>query len=161
MYPPSCEVILSLLFCSTVATKEVAMFRKITILALLIALVLSVLPTIGVFASSGTNKDLEKKWDQLVTNFNRQDQDHMKAHKWVDGWLVDHKNSSTKPEVERHLAACNSAILTAHAIVASHEGFNAKGKVINKNLAYRSIKDLSNALRAHAASVKSILEHVK
>jgi len=137
------------------------MFRKITILAVLIALVVSVLPTVGVFAATDTKKDLETKWDQLVTNFNRQNQDHNKAHKWFEAWLVENKNASDRPEVERHFAACNSAMLTAHSIVAKHEGFNEKGKVINKNVAYRSIRELADVLRTHTASVKNILQHVK
>ena len=133
------------------------MFRKIAVVAMLIALVVAMLPTSGVLAGRGTNQELEKKWDQLVTNFNRQNLDHNKAHKWVDAWLMNEKPKATEKEaVMRHLTICNTALMDAHSIVARHEGFDAKGKVIKPNLAYQSIKVLANALQRHAASVKNL-----
>ena len=137
------------------------MFRKIAVVAMLIALVVAVLPTSGVLAARGTNEELEKKWDQLVTNFNRQNLDHSKAHKWVDAWLAKNQKAADKTEVMRHLNICNTALMDAHAIVTRHAGFDANGKLLKPALAYQSIKDLSNALQLHAASVRKLAEHVK
>ncbi len=139
------------------------MLKRMTVLAILIALVVSAFPTAGVLAVGKTEKELEKKWDQLLTNYDRQVTGHHKAHVWVEAWLNKDTQATAaeKAEVARHLATCNSALQTAHAIVGRHAGFNANGKVINKNLAYKSIKELGNALRAHAASVKNIAEHAK
>lgn len=137
------------------------MLRKLTVIAILIALLISAFPTAGVIAAGGTEKELEKKWEQLVNNFNRQEMDHVKVHKWAAAWLAKNKTAKDRTEVERHLSVCDSAIVTAEAIVDRHAGFNANGKVINLNLAYKSIKDLGNAMRMHAGSVKNIVEHVK
>ncbi|MEW6084563.1 MAG: hypothetical protein AB1607_08210 [Chloroflexota bacterium] len=137
------------------------MLRKLTVIAILIALVISAFPTAGVLAAGKTDKELEKKWEQLVDNFNRQEMNHVKVHKWADAWLANNTAAKDRTEVERHLSVCDSALVTAQAIVARHAGFNAKGKVTNINLAYKSIKDLGNALRMHAGSVKNIIEHVK
>jgi len=141
---------------------KMSVLAKGSVLAILIALVLSSFPTANVFAGSNT-KDLEDKWDQLVTNFNRQSITHNGAHKWVENWLKTNKNTSAseKAEVRRHLSACNSALMSAQVIVASRAGFNAKGKVIDKALANKSIKDLGYYLRQHAGSVRNLLEHTK
>src|SRR5687768_13906148 len=141
---------------------KMSVLAKGTILAILIALVLSSFPTTSVFAGSNT-KNLEDKWDQLVTNFNRQSLTHNGAHKWVENWLKTHKNASTseKAEVSKHLSACNSALMSAQVIVSSRAGFDAKGKVIDRALAIKSIKDLAYYLRQHSGSVKNILELTK
>jgi hypothetical protein len=141
--------------------KEVAMLKKLTVITILIALVVSAFPTAGVLASSHTNKELEQKWELLVNNYNRQEMDHVKALKWAEAWLAKNKTAKDRSIVERHLSVCESAMVTAQEVVARHTGFSANGKVINNNLAYKSIKDLSNALRTHAASVKKIAEDVK
>src|SRR5688572_29663328 len=102
--------------------RKVSMYKlsvvvKGTIVAILFALVLSSFPTASVFAASNTGK-LEDKWDQLVTNFNRQSDTHNSAHKWVEHWLKTekHATSSEKAEVRKHLSICNSALASAGAI---------------------------------------------
>jgi hypothetical protein len=133
---------------------------KATVLALLMALVFASLPTTSVVAK-GTNESLEKKWDQLVTNFNTQTSNHASAHRWVDHWLKTHKKVSDRAEVQKHLEICNSAILSAGAIVTKHAGFDAKGKLVDRASAIKSIKDLSYFLRLHAGSLKNLKEHIK
>jgi hypothetical protein len=146
--------------------KEVAMkmsvFSKATTFALLIALVLASLPMTSVVAK-GNNGVLEQKWDQLVTNFNTQSSNHTGVHKWVDHWLQTHKKASVsdKAEVQKHLAICNSAILSAGAIVSKHAGFDAKGNVIDKASAIKSVDNLAYFLRQHAGSVKNLKEHIR
>lgn len=139
---------------------KMSVLAKGIILAILIALVLSSFPTANVLAGSNT-KDLEDKWDQLVTNYNKQSLTHNGAHRWVENWLKTHKNASERVEVKKHLSICNSALMSAQVIVSSRAGFDAKGKVIDRALALKSIKDLGYYLRQHAGSVKNLLEHMK
>ena len=138
---------------------KMSVFSKAAIVAILIALVLAALPVTGVVAK-GNNGDPEKKWDQLVTNFNTQSSNHNGVHKWVDHWLKTNKKSSERPEVEKHLAICNSAILSAATIVSKHTGFDAKGNVIERASALKSIERLSYFLRQHAGSVKNLKGHM-
>ena len=140
---------------------KMSVFSKATVFALLIALVLAALPITSVVAK-GNNEALEQKWDQLVTSFNTQSSNHNGVHKWVDHWLTTHKKASLsdKAEVQKHLAICNSAILSAGTIVSKHAGFDAKGHVIDKASAIKSIDRLSYFLRQHAGSVKNLKEHI-
>ena len=140
--------------------QKLSLLTKGTIIALLLALVLSSFPTAVALAKGDTQ--LEKKWDQLVTNYNRQSVHHTSAHKWVENWLKTNKKatSSEKAEVRKHLSICNSAISSAGAIVARHAGFDADGTVIDKGLARESVKDLANYLRQHAGSIKNLREHI-
>jgi len=141
---------------------KMSVFSKATTFAILIALVLASLPMTSVVAK-GNNGVLEQKWDQLVTNFNTQSSNHNGVHKWVDHWLQTHKKASVsdKAEVQKHLAICNSAILSAGAIVSKHAGFDAKGNVIDKASAIKSIDNLGYFLRQHAGSVKNLKEHIR
>ena len=140
---------------------KMSVFSKAITFAILIALVLASFPMTSVVAK-GNNELLEKKWDQLVTNFNTQSSNHIGAHKWVDHWLTTHKKASVsdKAEVQKHLAICNSAILSAGTIVSKHAGFDAKGNIIDKASAIKSIDRLSYFLRQHAGSVKNLNEHI-
>lgn len=136
-------------------------FSKAIVVALLITLVLASFPTSGVVAK-GTNQGLEDKWSQLVDNYTRQSINHASAHKWVDHWLKTNKPATTsdKNEIQKHLSICNSALMSAGAIVAQHAGFDAQGNVIDRGAAIKSIKNLSYYLRQHAGSLKNLEEHL-
>jgi hypothetical protein len=140
---------------------KMSVFAKATVFAVLIALLFASFPANSVLAK-GNKQGLEDKWSQLVSNYNRQSSNHNSAHKWVDHWLKTHKKASAseKAEVQKHLAICNSAIASAGSIVSQHVGFDAKGKVIDRAAAIKSIKDLSWYLRQHVGSVKNLGEHV-
>jgi hypothetical protein len=138
-----------------------SVFAKAIVFATLIALVLASLPMASVTAK-GTSQGLEDKWSQLVDNYNRQSSNHNSVHKWVDHWLKTHKKAVTseEAEVQKHLSICNSAIMSAGAIVSKHAGFDTKGKVIDRAAAIKSIKDLSFYLRQHAGSIKNLEAHM-
>jgi len=142
--------------------RNTSVIFRLAVLASLLALVLASLPTASVLAR-GDQPGLEKKWDQLVSNFDRQNTNHLAAHRWVETWLEKHPkvSSADKAELERHLGICNSAILAAQAIVSQHAGFDAKGKVVERAAAVKSIKDLAYYLRQHAGSIKNLQEHMK
>jgi hypothetical protein len=138
-----------------------SIFSKATIVAILIALMFAFIPATGAVAK-GTTQSLENKWSQLVENYNRQTTNHASIHKSVDHWLTTSKEAtgSEKAKVEKHLAQCNSAILSAGTIVSKHAGFDATGKLIERASAIKSIDKLSLYLRQHAASIKNLNEHV-
>lgn len=141
---------------------KMSVLSKGIAITILIALVLSFIPMITVVAK-GNNGDLETKWSQLVTNYDRQYSNHTGVHKWVDHWFKTHKKASLsdKAEVQKHVAICNSAILAAGTIISKHAGFDAKGTVIDRASAIKSIENLRYFLRQHAGSVKNLKEHIK
>lgn len=134
---------------------------KATLFAILLALVLASLPTATAVAK-GTNESLEKKWTQLINNYDMQMSNHNGAHRWVDHWLQTHKKASASKEAEirKHLEICNSAIMAAGVIVSQHTGFDADGNLVSRAAAIQSIKDLSYYLQKHAGSVKNLSEHI-
>lgn len=137
------------------------MLRKVTALALLIAVVMATFPTISVFAKSPVYDQLEKKWEELGNGYKTQMINHQKIHKNVDNYLATHKKATTaqKNELEKHLAICNSSLDQAKAIIDKHAGFDAKGKVTDLVLAKKTVSQLAELLVRHAASVKNIKEH--
>ncbi len=139
------------------------MLRKITILAVLLALVMAMIPTSGVFASNVTAERLEKKWDQLVERYNKESFSHGFIHRQVENYLKNHKNASTstKNNLEQHLAICNSALASIDALIATHPGFDNNGNAVDFALANESIKKLANLLQVHWGSVKNLKEHMK
>ena len=139
------------------------MLKKVTVFAILIALVLASFPTLGVSASGVVDTKLEKKWEQLVTNFNNQNFNHLRVHKLIDNWYKTHKNAPTsdKTEIQKHLAICNTAIESAMVMVANHSGFDRDGKVIDRDLARQSVKDLAYYLQQHAGSARNLKGHIQ
>jgi hypothetical protein len=140
--------------------KATSVFVKFTVLAILMALVLSSFPSATALAAGNNNK-LEDKWDQLITNFDRQSATHNSAHNWVENWLKSKHSASDKQEVQKHLDICNSALASAGSIVSIHAGFDAKGKVVDRALAIKSIKDLSYYLQQHAGSIRNLRGHIQ
>ena len=140
---------------------KMSVFTKAISFAVLIALVLASLPTLSVVAK-GNTQGLEAKWNQLVDNYTRQSSNHDSAHRWVDHWLKTHRKASLseKNEIQKHLSICNSAIIAAGSIVSKHAGFDAKGNVIDRGAARKSIKDLSYYLRQHIGSIKNLQGHL-
>ena len=139
------------------------MLRKVTVWAILIALLLASFPTIGVAASGVVDTRLEKRWDKLVTNFNTQNFNHGRVHKLVENWLKTNENAAAydTAEVQKHLTICNTAIESAQMIVMNHAGFDKDGKVIDRDLATKSIKDLNYYLQQHAGSVRNLKGHMR
>jgi len=141
---------------------KTSVFFKAVVMAILIALVFASLPTASALAR-GDQPALQKKWSQLVTNFERQSINHLSAHKWVEHWLATHKKASAseRAEIEKHLTICNSALMSASAIVSQHAGFDANGKIVERASAVKSIKDLAYYLRQHAGSLKNLQQHME
>jgi hypothetical protein len=144
--------------------KEVAMLRKVTVFALLFAVILASFPTNSVFAATPVKDPiakLEAKWDDLVERYDTQKMGHLQAHKMADNWLKKEKKAtvSQKAEVERHLALCNSSLKSAEVLIAKHAGFDRDGRVIDRVLARKTVVQLANYLNLHARSFKDLKVH--
>jgi hypothetical protein len=141
---------------------KTSVFFKAAMLAILITLVFASFPTASAFAR-GDQPALQSRWSDLVNNFERQSINHLSAHRWVEHWLATHKKASVseRAEIEKHLTICNSAFMSAAAIISEHAGFDAKGKVVERASAVKSIKDLAYFLRQHAGSLKNLQEHME
>ena len=142
------------MFKTSVATRVISF-------AVLITLLFASFPTAAAAAKTN-NQGLETKWAQLVDSYNRQSVTHNSAHHWADQWMMDNRTASDakKAEVQRHLTICNAALASATTLVMKHNGFDAKGYVVDKAAAQKSVKDLAQSLQRHAASVRNLDAHV-
>ena len=131
---------------------------KVSVLAVLLALLVAALPTANAVAKD-TSSSLEKKWSQLVGAYHTQYSRHDSVHNWVDAWLKNAPNSK-KADVMKHLDICNSSIIGAGIVVSKHAGFDAKGNLVDRAAAIKSIKDLRYYLQLHIGSVKNLREHI-
>jgi hypothetical protein len=131
---------------------------KVYALAVLLALLVAALPTQNAVAKD-TTSSLEKKWSHLVNAYHTEYSKHQSVHHWVDAWLKKAPNSK-KAEVQKHLDMCNSSIVGAGIVVSKHAGFDAKGELVDRAAAIKSIKDLRYYLQKHAGSAKNLKEHI-
>ena len=131
---------------------------KLSVLAILLALVLAALPTANAVAKD-TNSSLEKKWSHLLDAYHTQYSMHNSVHNWVDAWIKNAPNSK-KADVQKHLDICNSSIIGAGIVASKHAGFDAKGNLVDRAAAIKSIKDLRYYLQLHTGSVKNLKEHI-
>jgi hypothetical protein len=139
------------------------MLRKVTVFAILIALLVAAFPTFGVLAKGPAAEKLEGKWDELTTAFRTQSVNHNQIHKDVEHWLKNNKDASAsdKAKVNVHLNACNSAFAAAERLVANHPGFDSKGKVVDLVSAKQSVKSLTYYFEWHKGTIRSLREHIK
>jgi hypothetical protein len=141
---------------------KISVATRVISIAVLMAIMLAAFPATTAVAKTN-DQGLAVKWHELVTSYNRQSVTHNSAHHWVEVWLKQHKNASAadKAKVEKHLSTCNSALAAAAAVVMKHEGFNAKGDVVDKAAAKRSVTKLNQALLLHAGSIRQLEAHIK
>ena len=125
--------------------------------AVVIALLLASFPTAAGSAITN-NQGLERKWAKLVDSYDRQTITHNNAHRWVEQWMNDHRKAphSQKAELQSTLTSSNNAWAPATIIVMRHNGFDAKGNVIDKAAAQQSVNDLARALQRYAGSIRNL-----
>lgn len=138
------------------------MLRRLTVIAVLIALVAASFPTMGVLAKGPRVDKLEAKWDDLTTIYKTQSFGHLKIHQEVDHWLKTNTQAtvSDKAKVAVHLHTCNTAFESAQALVKAHAGFDSKGKVVDIAVATKTVKGLNMYLQQHAMSIKNLQGHI-
>ena len=139
------------------------MFKKLTVIAVLLALMLASFPVSSVFAKGPIVDNMEIKWDQLVQRYNTQSFTHERTHKVVADFIktTKHLKAADKAELDKHLAICNSALATAKTIVTNHPGFDAKGNVIDTTVAQKTLNTLADALQRHIGSINNLNEHMR
>lgn len=123
------------------------MLRKVSVFAMLIAIVLASFPSVGAQAAGGEQaKKLEAKWSQYVKSVNRMTFLHDKIDVKAAKWLKEHKHAQehTRYQIANHLDAYHANLDAAKAIVQAHEGFNAKGKVVDIGAADKTVKHLGD-----------------
>ena len=119
------------------------MLRKLTVVAVLVALVLAALPTSGVSAGDGIQANqLEKQWDKYVQNVEKMAVAHDKIDTKTQKWLGNKKHSRFETQIANHLNVYHSNLAAANAIINTHEGFDAKGNVVDEGVAKASVNHL-------------------
>ncbi len=125
--------------------------------AVLISLLLASFPTAAGFAKTN-NQGLERKWAKLVASYNRQRVAHNTSQRWVELWMSANRKAprSNKADLQKALVSANTAWASATVIAMRHNGFDSKGKVIDKAAAQQSARDLASALQRYAKALKEL-----
>jgi hypothetical protein len=143
---------------------KMSVLSKVTTFAIIIALVLASLPMTSVFAGSPEKEKLEAKWDELNQMFKTQKSSHNLVERMHKNWHANVEKNATPAEkaaFDRNLSVCDTALVAAETIIANHEGFDKKGKVIDLVPATKSVKDLNTYILKHASALKNIRELTK
>lgn len=126
------------------------MFKKVFAFGILIALVLASFPTLGVLAGGPGPSvvKMEADWDKYVTAVDKIAFTHSKADFIAEEWLGDHKDASArnKTALQNALTGYHQNLDAAKAIIQKHDGFDAKGNVIEVAAASKSLKHLGQHL---------------
>ncbi len=123
--------------------------RKLFVSALMIALLFTSLPArvaLAAPASSGTSvntNEMQKEWDNKIQKVDYNSIFYQRVRVYPANF-EDQNELATAHDLLNNYGA---ALRSAQRIVLNHSGFDQKGKVINENLADRSLKDLSENLR--------------
>jgi hypothetical protein len=136
---------------------KTSVVTRVISFAVLIALLLASFPTAATAAK--TNKSgLEAKWAKLVASYNRQSKNHDGAHRWVEQWLADNPRASKskKAELRKSLTTSDTAWAAATSIVMSHNGFDAKGNIVDRAAAQQSVKALAGALQRYIGAIRNL-----
>ena len=168
--------------------KLIPFIKKITLAALVLAIGLAVLPTFGASAAGLDNQTalpsnqavnntrLEQVWARAQAVYQRQGDRLSKADTFIarvqslidkataKGW-----DTSAVQDALDALTAVIPAVQAAHdpgaAIIASHNGFDASGKVIDRTAAIATAKSLVQVLKdtrtAMNGTVKELHDAVK
>jgi len=156
------------------------MFKKITLLALVLAIGLAILPFSGASAEENTppsgqpvsNERLEKAWARLQTAYATQSERLDKSAALIEkietriaqanarGW----DTSAVQSALDAFVAALPNAS-AAHAtgadLIASHAGFDADGKVTDRAAAVETAKALGQVVKSTRAAMNGTGDALK
>jgi uncharacterized coiled-coil DUF342 family protein len=152
--------------------KNISMFRKTILVALIAALTLAALPITSVYAvglsdptdppadetQQVSNERLERVWARLQRVYERQGRILDRADAMVEKIqnLIDRMNENGKDTtaLQAALDTYEEALKDAHpvyesakGIINSHQGFDADGKVTDREKALETVKDLRDKLQ--------------
>jgi len=146
------------------------LFKKMTLAALVFALILAAFPLTGVFAAGQAddplpptqeqgpgNERLEKIWARMNHRYERTGKFFDKSDELADkaDRMIERLKEAGEPtaELEAALAAYQEAVKQAQpiyesckGIIASHRGFDSDGKVTDPAQAIQTIGDLGSKL---------------
>ena len=142
------------------------LFKKMTLAALVFALILAAFPLTGVFAAGQADDPLppadgyprlEKTWARMNQRYERLGKFFDKSDGLADkaGRMIERLKEAGEPtaELEAALAAYQEAVKQAQpiyesckGIIASHRGFDSDGKVTDPAQAIQTIGDLGSKL---------------
>ena len=142
------------------------LFKKMTLAALVFALILAAFPLTGVFAAGQADDPLppadgyprlEKAWARMNHRYERTGKFFDKSDELADkaDRMIERLKEAGEPtaELEAALAAYQEAVKQAQpiyesckGIIASHRGFDSDGKVTDPAQAIQTIGDLGSKL---------------
>jgi hypothetical protein len=157
--------------------KKTVLFKKTTLIVLILAIGLAVFPGIGASAAGlngqtnaqPDNSRLENVWAREQANYQRQGDRLSNASMFIARVqsLIDKANAkgwdtSAVQAALNALSAVIPAIQAAHtpgaAIIASHDGFDANGKVIDRATAITTARSLAQVLKDTRTAVNGTLK---
>jgi hypothetical protein len=119
------------------------MLQKVTVFAVLIALILALFPTSGALAGTGLQANqLEQQWDKYVQNVEKMAVAHDKIDAKANKWLTQKKHSQFKTQIANHLSVYHSNLDAANAIINTHDGFDSNGKITKLSVANETVNHL-------------------
>jgi hypothetical protein len=152
-----------LLSFNSMQQQEVAMFRKFTVFAVLLALVSALIPFSSALAK-GENKDqLQTQWSNLTTSLSNQAYANKRIHNEYENWLKTAKNvtSADKAKFARYFAITDSAYAAARTLAAKHPGFDMKGNVTSGAAAGKTVAQMAQYMQQHSSAIKNIRNLMK
>jgi hypothetical protein len=122
-----------------------ALFQKLFVILLLIALLLASLPIKSVLAASGPmeNSNLELEWKNKLDTLRAQGL----FYERVRLNPADFENSDDLARAHYFLEKYGIALRQANTVVFNHTGFDIKGHLTHENQAYESVHDLAMYLQ--------------
>jgi hypothetical protein len=125
------------------------------LLATISALMLLSISATSVFAagfvggSSILNSDqsLESRWKNQLNTLQRYEFLDNQTQKWIDEWAQTHPSLHRRARKNRYANEVHLTVQQAEMLVATHPGFDAKGRVIDKSQATQSVRHLEIYLR--------------
>jgi hypothetical protein len=127
-------------------------FQKLIVASLIIALLVASLPVHAAFAATSSTNNYAQEWsDKLATLRN-----NGIFYERVRVYPADFEDLNELALAHQYLNDYGAALRTAQRIAINHAGFNQKGKVVNDELANKSLKDLSENLRLMRVSKEKL-----
>jgi hypothetical protein len=131
---------------STLLVREEAgssFIQKLLVSSLIIALLFAALPVHRAFAATSGTNDYAQEWSNKLTKV----RNCGIFYERVRVYPADFEDRNELALAHQYLNDYGVALRAAQRVVINHAGFNQKGRVVNDELADKSLKDLSENLR--------------
>ena len=129
-----------------------ALFQKMFLMAMIVALISAFLPQVSVFAAEGNG--LEEEWSNKLSMVRSENLFYAQLKLFP----VDFKRAEDMARPYELLAIYGSALKQANKIITEHAGFDETGDVIDTEEAWQSTQDLGACLHAMRGALAKIDE---